>query len=124
MPAQNPIPMTTTSPVTTRSNARESRRLFKARSSIETTPVMMPPTISGRWNSSCSPIAPPTTSATSVAIATSSACTQNAVRAGRFRMLRPSSSGRLAPVITPSFAERYWTSHAMTFATTTTHTSR
>ncbi len=32
--------------------------------------------------------------------------------------------GRLSPVLNPSFAERYWISHAIALATTTTQTSR
>ncbi len=63
------------------------------------------------------------TSATSVAAAMSSACTQNARRrvvGSRW----PSSSGRLRPVTSPSFADWYCTSTAMRFAATSTHTSR
>ena len=75
-------------------------------------------------NSRFSATAPPMTSAMSVAIATSSACSQYARRAQRLRMRRPSVSGRLWPVTIPSFAERYWMSHAMTLPSTTTHTSR
>ena len=51
MPAQNPIPMMTTSPVITVSNDREPRLLCSRRSSIETVPVMRPPMSSGRSNS-------------------------------------------------------------------------
>jgi hypothetical protein len=75
-------------------------------------------------NSRLSATAPPMTSAMSVAIATSSACSQYARRPHGLRMRRPSVSGRLCPVTIPSFADRYWISHAITLPSTTTHTSR
>ena len=76
-PAQKPTTITRMSPVITRSKMRTPpRRLCTTSSSIEMTPVMTPPTTSGRSNSRYSATAPPMTSATSVAIATSSACPQ------------------------------------------------
>ncbi|OUE25150.1 hypothetical protein CMMCA001_07110 [Clavibacter michiganensis subsp. michiganensis] len=90
---------------------------------METRPTITPPATSGIPNSRCSAIAPPMTSARSVAAAMSSACTQNARRrvvGSRW----PSSSGRLRPVTSPSFADWYCTSTAMRFAATSTHTSR
>ena len=71
----------------------------------------------------CRAMAPPITSARSVAAATISACTQYARR--RPRGIRcPSSSGSERPVTSPSFAERYCTSMAIRFAATSTQTSR
>ena len=75
-PAQNPTAITSMSPVMTRSNGFAPRCDCTTSSSIDTTPVMSPPTMSGRSNSRYSATAPPMTSATSVAIATPSACSQ------------------------------------------------
>ena len=79
---RNPIAMTSSRPVITRSNVRWPRRFCTASSSSDTAPVITPPTSSGRSNSRCSAMAPPTTSARSVAMATSSACSQYAIRVG------------------------------------------
>ena len=68
-------------------------------------------------------MAPPTTSARSVAAATTSACTQKARRQNGLSR-SPRISGRLLPVTIPSLADWYWTSTAMTLAATRTHTSR
>ncbi|MDQ1200063.1 hypothetical protein QE449_000681 [Rhodococcus sp. SORGH_AS303] len=68
-------------------------------------------------------MAPPITSARSVAIATASACTQNA-RRGQGRMRSPSISGSDRPETRPSLAERYWISTAIALAATSTHTRR
>ena len=108
----------------TNSKVRGPRRDWRMSSTIETVPVMTPPQMSGTPNSRFSATAPPITSARSVAIATSSACSQYARRAHGLRMRPPSTSGRLRPVTMPSFAERYWMSQAMTLPSTTTHTSR
>ena len=69
-----------------------------------------------------SPIAAPTNSARSVAIAIASACTHSPQRTGRGKWSRE-SSGRFRPVATPVFADRYWTSIAIRFARTMTQTS-
>ena len=68
-------------------------------------------------------MAPPTTSARSVAIATASACSQYAnrdLRPSRW----PTSSGSENPVATPSLADRNWTTPAAAIAITSTQTSR
>ena len=74
-------------------------------------------------NSRCSPIAAPTNSARSVAIATISACTHKKKLTVRGKLSRHSSS-RLPPDARPAFADRYCTSIAMRFAMTMTQTSR
>ena len=68
-------------------------------------------------------MAPPTTSAMSVAAATTSACIQNASRGVR-RIRCPSTPGSESPVTRPSFADWYWTRTAIAFAATSTHSSR
>ena len=75
-PTVNPTAMITSNPITTVSNVRGPRRACRVSSNSETTPVMIPPQMSGTPNSRFSATAPPITSARSVAIATSSACTQ------------------------------------------------
>ncbi len=75
-PNVKPIAMIATSPITTNSNVRGPRRDCTMSSTIETAPVITPPQSSGMPNSRLSATAPPMTSAMSVAIATSSACTQ------------------------------------------------
>ena len=92
------------------------------RITIATAAVMIAPTTSGRSNSRLSAIAPPTTSARSVAIAMASACSQNARRGPRCSC-SPTCVASDLPVTMPSLADRYCTSTAMTFAITTTHTS-
>ena len=123
-PYVKPIPMTATSPMTTNSNGRAPPRDWMSSRKIETVPVMKPPHSNGTPKRRYRATAPPMTSAMSVAIATSSACSQYARRAHGWRMRVPRVSGRLCPVTMPSFAERYWMSQAMTLASTTTHTSR
>ena len=90
---RNPIAMIASSPLITRSNVRWPRRFWIASSSSDTNPVITPPTRSGRSNSRCSAIAPPTTSARSVAMATNSACSQYAMRVG-VRVWSATASGR------------------------------
>lgn len=68
-------------------------------------------------------MAPPTTSAMSVAAATSSACAQNASRGPR-RRRSPRTSGSDRPVTSPSLADWYCTSTAMALAATSTQSSR
>ena len=82
-------------------------------------PVMIMLARSGTWNSSDTPMAPPTNSARSVAIAATSATTHIAHTAGRGNWARHSSA-RLRPVTMPSLAESPWNSIAMTFASSTT----
>ena len=84
---------------------------------------MSPAGNSGMPNSRFSAIAAPTNSARSVAIATSSACTHSPHVTGRGKCSRH-SSGRLRPVATPIFADRFWMSIAMRFAATMTHSRR
>ncbi len=74
-------------------------------------------------NSRLRPSAAPTTSATSVAIATSSACSQRLIEVRREKVSRHSSA-RLRPVAMPSFADCVWTSIATRFAASTTQSSR
>ena len=62
-------------------------------------------------------------SATSQAIATSSAWSQRPRLVVREKLSRQ-ASGRFLPVTIPSLAERYWISMAMRFAATSTQTSR
>ena len=68
-------------------------------------------------------MAPPITSARSVAMATSSACTHMPRVTARGKWSRH-SSGRFRPVARPSLADRVWISMASRLATTITHTSR
>ena len=75
-PNVKPIAMIATSPMTTNSNVRGPRLDCTTSSTIETVPVITPPHSSGTPNSRFSATAPPMTSAMSVAIATSSACSQ------------------------------------------------
>ena len=84
---------------------------------------MIPPTGSGKPNRIRKAIAPPITSATSVAMATISACAQKVSRSGRLICL-PIASGSERPVTSPSFADRYCTMPAITLAATMTHSSR
>ena len=87
-----------------------------------TTAVISPAGNSGIPNSRFSPTAAPTNSATSVAMATSSACTHSpreTARGNRSRQI----SGRSRPLATPSLADSYCTSMATRLASTTTHTS-
>ena len=92
-------------------------------SSSDTIPVITPPVSSGRSNSRYNAMAPPITSARSVAIATNSACSQYVNRFGR-RILAPTASGSDIPLTKPSFADRYCTRQAIALATTMTQTSR
>ena len=123
-PYVKPIAMMATRPITTNSNVRGPRRDWTTSRTSETVPVMTPPHSSGTPKSRLSATAPPITSAMSVAIATSSACTQYARRAHGLRMRSPSVSGRLRPVTMPSLADRYWMSQAITLPSTTTQTRR
>ena len=80
-PNVKPIAMIATRPMMTNSKVRGPRRDCTTSSTIETVPVMSPPQSSGMPNSRFSATAPPMTSAMSVAMATSSACSQYARRA-------------------------------------------
>ena len=75
-PNVKPIAMIATMPMTTNSKLRGPRRDWTTSSTSDTVPVMTPPHSSGMPNSRLRATAPPMTSAMSVAIATSSACTQ------------------------------------------------
>ena len=78
---------------------------------------------SGIPNRRFSPNAAPTTSATSVDIATISACTHSPIEVRREKFSRQSSA-RFFPVAIPSFADCVWTSIAIRFAARTTQSSR
>ena len=88
-----------------------------------TTAVITPPTSSGRPKSSRSAMAPPSTSARSVAMATNSACSHSPRVTGCGKWSRHSSA-RLFPVAMPALAERYWISMAIRLLTTSTQISR
>ena len=86
-------------------------------------PAISPASNSGMPNSRYRPRAAPTTSATSVDMATTSAWIQRPIEAGREKVWRH-SSGRFLPVAMPSFADWVWISIATRLAATTTHSSR
>ena len=87
-----------------------------------TTAVTAMPTMSGMWNSSDSPMAPPRNSARSVAIAAISLTTHIAHTTGRGKLSRHISA-RFVPVTMPSLADSAWNSIAMRLAASTTHRS-
>ncbi len=87
-----------------------------------TTAVMRPDGSRPRPNSRFSPTAAPRNSATSVAIATTSACSHISTRAGRLITCRH-TRGRLRPVTMPTLAATYCTGIAISPAATTTHAS-
>ena len=98
-------------------------RLCSPRITNAATPTSSAAGKSGRPVSRLIPIAAPTNSAMSVAMAISSAWTQspNVTRRGnRSRQ----TSGRFIPVAIPSFALIDWISIAIRFATSTTQRSR
>ena len=86
-------------------------------------PAISPAGKSGMPKSRLRPSAAPTTSAMSVAIATSSACSQRPIEARRGKVSRQSSA-RFLPVAMPSFADWVWTSIAIRFAPSTTQSNR
>ena len=69
------------------------------------------------------PRAAPTTSATSVAIATTSAWIQRPIEVRREKASRQASA-RFLPVAIPSFADWVWTTIAIRFAARITQSSR
>ncbi len=75
-PNEKPMAMIASRPMITNSNGRGPRRDWISSSVIDTVPVITPPQSRGMPNSRFSATAPPITSAMSVAIATSSACSQ------------------------------------------------
>ncbi len=115
--------MTSSSPLMTRSNTAGRAGPASPAAAVTPLPVITPPTSRGRSNSRYSAIAPPTTSARSVAIATNSACSQYAMRVG-VRVWSATASGSVRPVTSPSLADRYCTRPAITLASTITQTSR
>jgi len=122
-PPTKPMVMMTSKPTTMPSKVRWERRSWISSRPIETTPTMQPPASSGRPKSRWRAIAPPITSARSVAMATSSAWRKKAILlAGLIRGRR--AWGRERPVTMPSLALWYWMSTAMALARTSTHTSR
>ena len=86
-------------------------------------PAMIPAGNSGMPKSRCRPSAAPTTSAMSVAIATSSACSQRPTEVRREKRSRQSSA-RFLPVAMPSLADCVCTSIAIRLAASTTQSSR
>ena len=121
-PPTKPIVTTTSRPTTTPSKVRWLRLSWRARSSMDTAPIRQPPVSSGSPSSRWRAMAPPITSARSVAAATSSAWAQKARRERRPRR-SPSTSGSERPVTMPSLALWYWMRTAMVLARTRTHTS-
>ncbi|GAP60749.1 hypothetical protein AHiyo1_43350 [Arthrobacter sp. Hiyo1] len=122
-PARNPMVITASRPMITSSKRCCVRWSWIARIPIETAPTIRAPTGRGRRNRSWSATAPPTTSARSVASATTSAWSQKRRRPrGRRRSLR--SSGSVRPVTIPSLADWYWMSMAIPFAIASTQMRR
>ena len=105
------------------SSKRRYPRDCRPRIANAITPVISAAGNSGTPNSRFKPSAAPTNSATSVAIAITSACTHIPHDSERGYCAR-NSAGRLCSVTIPSFADRYCTSIAIRFATSTTHSSR
>ena len=122
-PAMKPNVITSSRPMMSFSKMRCVAPFSKISSTVDTAPMMQPPTNSGRPNSSFSAIAPPITSARSVAMAITSACMKNMKRPAS-PSRSPKISGKLLPVTMPSFADWYWMSTLMQLANTSTHTSR
>ena len=94
-------------------------RCCRARMPNATTAVISPATRGVTWKSRFSPIAAPTNSARSVAIAISSACAHSIRVTARGNRSRH-SSGRSRPVATPTLADRYCTIMAIRLASATT----
>jgi hypothetical protein len=117
----NETAITPTRPAITASSRRNPRR-WRPRIANAATPTTSAAGNSGTPVSRFSPSAAPTTSAMSVAIATSSAWIHRPYRA-RGTVSRQASA-RLRPLATPSFAESVCTSIAIRFALTTTQTKR
>ena len=122
-PAMKPSMITNSSAMIIFSKRRCVGPFWKISNTVEIAPIMQPPTNNGRPNSSFSAIAPPITSARSVAMAITSACMKNMNRLASPRR-SPRISGRLRPVTMPSLADWYWMSTLMQLARTSTHTSR
>src|SRR3954451_4600661 len=113
---------TPTSRAATVTSKRPRRSGRNASSATPAAATTAPPIGNGTPSSSCSAIAPPSTSARSVAMVTTSAWAQSRTRGTRpYRSRHISGSER--PVTVPSFAERYCTSMAARPAATTTQTS-
>ena len=108
-------------PVIASSNLR-CPRVCSSRMAKAITAVIRPAANGGTPKSRLSAIAAPTNSARSVAIAIASACSQRPNVTGRLKCSRH-SSGRFLPVAMPVLADRYWTSIAIRFAATMTHSS-
>ena len=100
--------MTTPTSATITASSRRKPCCWRARIAKAPAPAITPARNSGVPNRRLRPSAAPTTSATSVAIATSSAWTQRAREVRREKCSRQ-SSGRLRPVAIPSFADCVWT---------------
>ena len=115
----------TTTPTRTVIPASSRRKPIccRARIAKAPAPAMIPAGKSGIPNSRLRPSAAPTTSAMSVAIATTSACSQRPIEVRREKRSRQSSA-RFLPVAIPSFADWVWTSIAIRLAASTTQSSR
>ena len=122
-PAMKPNVITSSNAMMSFSNMRCVAPFWKISRIVETTPIMHPPRNSGRPNSRLRAMAPPITSAKSVAMAMTSACIKNMNRPPS-PMRSPRISGRLLPVTMPSLADWYWISTLMQLAITSTQTSR
>ena len=85
--------------------------------------MMQPPMNSGSPNNRCNAIAPPISSARSVAMAMTSAWAKNRNRPAS-PIRSPSSCGSDLPVTMPSLADWYWMRTDIMFASASTHTSR
>ena len=105
-PAMNPKVMTSSITMMIRSNVVCVLPPWNHSITVEAAPITRPPTNNDRPNSRLRAIAPPITSARSVAMAMTSACMKNMNRPA-LPIRSPSSSGRLLPVTMPSFADWY-----------------
>src|SRR5664280_1701226 len=124
-PARNATAMRTITTTTARSKTISPRERISGSRMRVTTPTIRPPSHNGVWNNRVRPSAPPMTSARSVAIAMTYACSAYATRQTPWWDTRCSDT-RVAsdrPVTRPSRADRYWTTTAMTLAATSTQTS-
>ena len=104
-------------------SSRRKPRCWRARIPNAPAPAINAAGKSGIPNSRLRPSAAPTTSATSQAIATTSAWSQRPIDERREKVSRQ-SSGRFLPVAIPSLADCVWISIAIRFAATTTQSSR
>ena len=122
-PAMKPNVITSSITMMMRSNVVCDLPPWNHNITVETAPMTRPPRNIGRPKSRFSAMAPPITSAKSVAMAMTSACMKNMNRPASL-IRSPSNSGRDLLVTIPSLADWYWMSTLMALASTSTHTSR